>query len=834
MSSLPSDAVLEFLALWLDERRTGRERDLAAYQALFPGAEAELAAEWHRAHAPRPPADEQPTHVAGFRLVRELGRGGQARVWLAEDERLGRNVALKLVPRSPLSDDLAPRLRREARTASRLDHPSLCTVYDAGVEGALAWIALRYVEGETLAARIAAERDGSRPRTEVARILSEGEALARALHVAHEAGVVHRDVKPGNVMLAQDGTPVLLDFGIALEDEPGVQLTLTGQALGTLAYMSPEALEERGRADARSDVWSLGVTLFEALTLARPFHGPTRAAETRAVLERAAPDASELRREASSDVALVLATALAKRPEDRYATALDFAEDLRRAREHEPLLARPPSAALRLWRWCQRRPELATSLGALWLALVIGICVSLSMWLRTRGALRESQALFIDVSQLADSLEVRRLIDGFDELWPALDTRRTEFEAWLASAERLDARQADYGEVLAAARARLDAGTARPTDAWLAEGLEDLLAKHAAIVALRPRVEAGLAFARDVRRRSIDDARELWSNAAREVAADPRFAGLALEPQIGLVPLGADPRSRLQEFAHLASGVAPRRDPATGRLELGPDTGVVLVLVPGGATQVGVRPPDDAHPAGSSHVDPLAWRWDGPVIDVELEPFFIGKYELTQGQWRRQTSVNPSVYRGGSHGISAEDEGRYPVEQVSWSQCVRLLHALDLELPSEACWEHASRAGRVTPWPTGLDVASLQGAANIADRFARTHDGGRNWPYEDAVDDGFTIHAPVGSLAPNAFGLHDTIGNVAEWCSDGFEDWATVPPRKGDGRALGQERMRPFRGGDFTNDAVRARSSARDGNDIDVPISYVGARAARALRTGGN
>jgi serine/threonine protein kinase len=185
MTDSPSNAALEFLALWMADRESASEPELADYQALFPGFEGEIEAEWKAVMASRsddmPTPDGTPRRVAGFLLVRELGRGGQGHVWLAEDERLGRRVALKLVPRSPFTEELAPRLRREARTASRLDHPGLCAVYDAGVEGPFGWIALRYVEGETLSARIAAERSGQRPRTSVEQVLREGEALARAL-----------------------------------------------------------------------------------------------------------------------------------------------------------------------------------------------------------------------------------------------------------------------------------------------------------------------------------------------------------------------------------------------------------------------------------------------------------------------------------------------------------------------------------------------------------------------------------------------------------------------------------------------------------------------------
>ncbi|MBI5435171.1 MAG: SUMF1/EgtB/PvdO family nonheme iron enzyme [Planctomycetes bacterium] len=838
MTDSPANAVLEFLGMWLSDREKGIERDLAAYQALFPGHETAIEAEWRAATDPNADAQVGPAgsdangRIGRFRLVRELGRGGQGRVWLAEDEELGRPVALKLVPRSPLTEDLAPRLRREARTMSRLSHPGLCPVYDAGVEGPYGWIALRYVEGRTLAARIHAERAGTAARTTVEHVLREGEALARALHVAHSAGIVHRDVKPGNVMLGLDGAPVLLDFGIALDDAPQAELTRTGEALGTPAYMAPERLEGRARADARSDVWSLGVTLFEALTLARPFAAPTHVAEARAVLEQEAPDPRELRREVPRDVALLLATALARRPEDRYATAADFAEDLRRARVHEPLRARPTGTFARLGRWCQRRPAFATSLGALALALVGGTTISTALWLRTRDALLVSDGLYRDIGQLADSLEARRLLAGVDALWPALDSRASGFERWLADAERLEAREGEYTAVLATARARVASGAARPTDAWLVEGLEELLARLGEVRDRRPRVAAALAFARDVRQRSIGDARELWERASERVASDARFAGFLLEPQLGLLPLGADPDSRLEEFAHLASGVAPARDAASARLVVDPETCVVLVLVPGGVTRIGVRPPDAEHLEGDAHVDSLAGPWDGPVVELRLDPYFIGKYELTQRQWERHAGANPSAYGPGSNDVRVEDAGRHPVEQASWDECDALLRALDLELPTEARWEHATRAGTGGPWWAGPTRADLAGGANLADRFAEATGKTHSWSFEPGFDDGYLVHAPVGVLRANAFGLHDVAGNVAEWCADGYEDWAAVPPRDGDGRALGGERTRPFRGGDFTNDATRARSSARDGYDRNVRISYIGVRPARAVRSG--
>ena len=417
-----AQALFDFRAQYLADEAGGKVPQLEAYLKRFPRFEAEIRAAFLEleqggldpAHADSEPGEAR--RVAHYRILRLLGRGGQGSVYLAEDERLGRLVALKLLAGfSALSPRARRRFQREAELASRLDHPNLCTVYECGVDGERAYLALRFVEGETLAARIARAREtgargaavlpaAPRERAELERCLEAFEATARALHAAHELGIVHRDLKPGNLMITDQGEPVLLDFGLAreLESHEGA-LTLSGDILGTPAYMSPEQVDPRGRVlDARSDVYSLAATLHECLTLQRPFPAPTVDRLYQAILLEPAPDARRANRSVPRDLALVLQTALEKDRERRYVSAHEFAQDLRRVRLREAIQARPPGPWLRTVRWVQRNPVGAVA-GAL-LAL-FGAAVLFGVLMRERAsALQSAQSDRDFAERLLDQL----------------------------------------------------------------------------------------------------------------------------------------------------------------------------------------------------------------------------------------------------------------------------------------------------------------------------------------------------------------------------------------------------------------------------------------------
>ncbi|MCK6447570.1 MAG: serine/threonine-protein kinase [Planctomycetes bacterium] len=410
--------VFDFLDEYMRDRAAGRERELAYYLTRFPKSQDAIAREYLALQQPASSSSESTSlggrryaedrRIGPYKLVRELGRGGQGAVWLAEDTRIARRVALKLLPPSfaALSAERRERLRREAELVAKLAHPAIATIYEAQIDGDTPFLAMRFVEGEALATSLERARRGGEsarlalpPRNaiELARLLGFFERAARGLHAAHEAGVVHRDVKPGNLMVDAQGEPVVLDFGQAREIESGEQpLTISGEVFGTPAFMSPEQVRgETKSLDRRTDVWSLGASLWECLTLERPFRGDSLPQLLDAIANAPLGDPRTANPWVSDELAVVLATALEKDRERRYPTALEFAEDLRRLREYEPIRARPPSAGLVFRRWVQRHPALAGTTLGLIVTLAVGLAWTLYLLSREEHALRYATGRYL-------------------------------------------------------------------------------------------------------------------------------------------------------------------------------------------------------------------------------------------------------------------------------------------------------------------------------------------------------------------------------------------------------------------------------------------------------
>jgi tetratricopeptide (TPR) repeat protein len=299
------------------------------------------------------------TRIGGYRILRELGRGGMGVVYEAYDGSLDRRVALKvLTAHLTLQPSSVARFKREALAAARLDHPGIVKVLAVGSDGDTHWFAMERIDGPNLA------EAAPRPVRETVAI---GAALADALRHAHEHGVLHRDVKPSNVLLRADGQPVLTDFGLA-RDDGMPSLTLSGGFLGTPYYVSPEQAQG-GDVDARSDVFSLGATLYELCTGRLPFDAPDGQQVLQRILRDEPRDPCGGPRAVDRDLGAILLRALEKPPARRYPNAAAFGRDLLAWLAGEPVTARLPSATERLWRWTRRSPARA----GLAVALALGL-----------------------------------------------------------------------------------------------------------------------------------------------------------------------------------------------------------------------------------------------------------------------------------------------------------------------------------------------------------------------------------------------------------------------------------------------------------------------------
>jgi beta-lactam-binding protein with PASTA domain len=260
-----------------------------------------------------------------YRIIRKLGSGGMANVYLAEDEELGRRVAIKILNDHHASDDqFVERFRREAKNAAGLSHPNIVSIYDRGQAEGTYYIAMEYLEGRSLKERIVA--DGALPLGDAIEVTRQ---ILRALGFAHRRGIVHRDIKPHNVLLVQDGSGderfKVTDFGISRTTAS--QMTEAGSIVGTAQYLSPE--QARGApVDQRSDVYSVGVVLYELLTGRLPFTGETPLEIAMKHLSEVPKAPSELRPEISADLDMIVLRALAKDPADRYDSAEEMEREL--------------------------------------------------------------------------------------------------------------------------------------------------------------------------------------------------------------------------------------------------------------------------------------------------------------------------------------------------------------------------------------------------------------------------------------------------------------------------------------------------------------------------
>jgi len=308
-------------------------------------------------------------------------------------------------------------------------------------------------------------------------------------------------------------------------------------------------------------------------------------------------------------------------------------------------------------------------------------------------------------------------------------------------------------------------------------------------------------------------AQRRWAQAIEAIATSPLYGGLVIEPQLGLLPVGAGPKSGIWEFCLLQTGRAPIRDDEHF-LRLDDDIGLVFVLVPGGTFVMGSQNIDPQTP----NFDPDSNTDEQPIFDVTLQPYFISKYEMNQAQWVSLTGHNPSSFN---------ETPWNPVENVKWADCLRVLGWIGCTLPTEAQWEYAARAETDTPWWTGKTVKSLTVAGNIADRSLG--DSYTDKLYTTELQDFESYVAEAFHYDSNKYGLHGTIGNLWEWCLDEYTDGYTDEPQ--------EERFVPptgnrrvARGGCYTSLPRYARVANRSPYTNDFVGNSLGLRPVRKIQ----
>src|SRR5262245_24658822 len=302
-------------------------------------------------------------YFGDYELLEVIARGGMGVVYKARQVSLNRLVALKMILKGELATprDVA-RFRAEAEAAANLDHPHIVPIYEVGEHDGQQYYAMRYIEGTSLA-----RHPRANSRTEAGLIAT----VARAVHYAHQHGILHRDVKPSNILVDPAGVPFVADFGLAKRVDADRSLTESGALVGTPRYMAPEQAAGRKDLTVAADVYSLGVVLYERLTGQTPFTGETALEILRQVREAEPPRPSSITPGLNRDLETICLKCLEKDPAKRYGSAEALADDLERWLRGEPILARRASWTERVVRWARRRPALAALLVVTFLSVLI-------------------------------------------------------------------------------------------------------------------------------------------------------------------------------------------------------------------------------------------------------------------------------------------------------------------------------------------------------------------------------------------------------------------------------------------------------------------------------
>ena len=659
-----------------------------------------------------------------YQLRGEIARGGMGVVLRAYDANLRRNLAMKVIlgqgevtssgNTPPVDLASLGRFLEEAQVTGQLEHPGIVPVHELGVDQhGRAYFTMRLVQGQPLNEIIDLVRSGDQEWT-LTRALSVVLDVCQAVAFAHEKGVLHRDLKPSNIMVGRFGETYVMDWGLARitgaagANQSGVRserqdrtpgcpdsplVTKDGDIVGTPAYMPPEQAQgQRDDIGPAVDIYAVGAILYHLLTGRMPYIQPGAQPSPHTILalviQGPPTPIRELSRSVPPELEAICARAMARRSEERYPSMKALADDLRAYLENRVVKAHASGPVAELSKWVARNRAFAVA-AALLLVLATG-GTALFAWQQNRNA-----AVLAEERDKNDVLVLSGLKQEMGRLWPIHPDQIPMMESWLGRARKLVARRSRH-ESLMSQHSDLDP----ELEAWrlrMLEFLRELDSFEASdhwTQTIRG-VEVRLERSRSLPARSIGSHAKEWQAAIEHIAdreRSPRYAGLRIKPQLGLVPLGPDPVSGLWEFWHVETGSQPGRDPER-RLVTEDDTGIVLVLIPGGSFRMGAQNTDPDAPNFDLLAEPPE-SVEGNARELSLDPFFLSKYEMTQGQWLALTNSNSSTYRPDNE--QRQVSLRHPVETISRLDCRKILPRIGLCLPTEAQWEYAARAGTGT------------------------------------------------------------------------------------------------------------------------------------------